>query len=371
MHHVDVVVVGGGPAGSTCAWTLRRAGANVLVIDGARFPRDKVCAGWLTPRVLEVLVLAPDEYRASGLVMQEMTGFRTSVLPDDRPVATRYESVVSYAVRRCEFDHYLLRRAGAEVREGSPVSTIRRTGNRWIINDEVSAAVLVGAGGQFCPVARHLNPPSRSGLVIAREIELAIDGERCSIEGSLPELYFCHDLDGYGWCVRKGDFLNVGFGRRSGHRFQAHVRDFAAWLRASRTLPERVLDWGRWRGHAYRLRGATPFVAGDGVLLIGDAAGLAWPESGEGIAPAVESGVIAARTIVRSGGRFAAVDAPAYAKAIGAIAKSGPSVPAPLARGLLRVPPFVRYALDRWFLRVTGARERAHVPLWEKQNASM
>lgn len=371
MRHVDVLVAGGGPAGSTCAWALGRAGANVLVMDGARFPRDKVCAGWLTPRVLEVLGLAPEEYRANGLVMQEMTGFRTSVLPNRRPVATRYESVVSYAVRRCEFDRYLLQRAGVDVREGSSVSTLRRAGDRWIINDEVSAAVLVGAGGQFCPVARHLNPPSRSGLVIAREIELPIDGERCSVDARLPELYFCHDLNGYGWCVRKGDFLNVGFGRRTGHKFQAHVRDFAAWLRASRTLPERVLDWARWRGHAYRLRGATPYVAGEGVLLIGDAAGLAWPESGEGIAPAVESGVIAARTIVAAGGGFAAADALAYANAIGATAKTSLSVPAPLARGLLRVPPFVRYALDRWFLRVTSDRDRAHVPVWAKQNASM
>jgi geranylgeranyl reductase family protein len=351
MRSVDVLIVGGGPAGSTCAWALARAGADVLVMDAARFPRDKVCAGWLTPRVLELLELSPDEYRAGGLVMQDMTGFRTSVLPGRRPVATHYESVVSYAVRRCEFDQYLLRRAGVATLEGSAVSTLRREGGRWIVNDLLSAGMLVGAGGQFCPVARHLNPPSKSGLVIAREIELPIDTDRCSIEGRLPELYFCRDLDGYGWCVRKGNYLNVGFGRRSARDFQAHVRAFASWLAASRTLPGRVLDSQRWRGHAYRLRGVTPHVAGEGVLLVGDAAGLAWPESGEGIAPAVESGVIAARTILASGGRFAAVDARTYADAIGASAKAGLTVPTPIARGLLRVPPFVRFALDRWFLR--------------------
>ncbi len=327
-------------------------------MDAARFPRDKVCAGWLTPRVLEILQLSPEEYRENGLVMQEMTGFRTSVLPGRRPVSTHYETVVSYAVRRCEFDQYLLRRAGAETLEGCAVSTLRREGGRWIVNDAVSAAVLVGAGGQFCPVARHLNPPSKGGLVIAREVELPIDADRCSIEGRLPELYFCRDLDGYGWCVRKGNYLNVGFGRRSARDFQAHVRAFASWLAASRTLPERALDSQRWRGHAYRLRGVTPHVAGDGVLLIGDAAGLAWPESGEGIAPAVESAVIAARTIVARGGTFAAVDALAYANAIGADAKAGLSVPVPIARGLLRVPPFVRFALDRWFLRTNSDRGR-------------
>jgi geranylgeranyl reductase family protein len=371
MRHVDVVVAGGGPAGSTCAWTLARAGADVLVMDAARFPRDKVCAGWITPRVLDILRLTPEEYRASGLVMQDMTGFRTSVLPDRLPVSTRYQSVVSYGVRRCEFDHFLLRRAGVAVLEGTPVSKLRRAADRWIVNDEISAAMLVGAGGHFCPVARHLNPPSRSGVVIAREIELPIEMDRCSVEARLPELYFCRDLNGYGWSVRKGDFLNIGFGRRTSHDFQGHVREFAAWLRASRTLPERVLDPARWRGHAYRLRGATPRVAGESVLLIGDAAGLAWPESGEGIAPAVESGAIAARAILAAGGRFAAVDAPAYASAIGATAKAGLSVPVPLARSLMRVPPFVRFALERWFLRVASHRDRAHALLWEKQNASM
>jgi flavin-dependent dehydrogenase len=371
MRHVDVLVVGGGPAGSTCAWALARAGADVLVVDTARFPRDKVCAGWLTPRVLELLNLTPEEYRASGLVMQEMTGFRTSVLPNRKPVSTRYDSVVSYGIRRCEFDGFLLRRARVGVLEGTPVSSLRRTENRWIVNDEISAAMVVGAGGQFCPVARHLNRPSRDGLVIAREIELPIDGDCCTVEGALPELYFCHDLNGYGWVVRKGNFLNVGFGRRGSRDFQSHVRDFAAWLRERHALPERALDPARWRGHAYRLRGATPRVAGDAVLLIGDAAGLAWHESGEGIAPAVESAVTAARTIVEASGRVTAVDTAAYAAAIGATAKPGRSLPAPLARSLLRVPPLVRFALDRWFLRVPNNRGAPHAVLWEKQNASM
>jgi flavin-dependent dehydrogenase len=80
MVRCDVLVVGGGPAGSTCAWTLRRAGLDVIVVDRARFPRDKVCAGWVTPAVLESLDLTPDEYRSAGLVLQELRGFRTGVI---------------------------------------------------------------------------------------------------------------------------------------------------------------------------------------------------------------------------------------------------------------------------------------------------
>ena len=55
MHSCDVLIVGGGPAGSTCAWQLVRAGLDVLVMDKHIFPRDKVCAGWITPAVIESL----------------------------------------------------------------------------------------------------------------------------------------------------------------------------------------------------------------------------------------------------------------------------------------------------------------------------
>ena len=80
MIRCDAFVVGGGPAGSTCAWALRRAGWDVVVADRARFPRDKVCAGWLTPDVFRLLELDPSEYRASGATLQEIAGFRTGVL---------------------------------------------------------------------------------------------------------------------------------------------------------------------------------------------------------------------------------------------------------------------------------------------------
>ena len=55
MLTCDVLVAGGGPAGSACAWKLRRAGLDVIVMDRALFPRDKVCAGWITPGVVEAL----------------------------------------------------------------------------------------------------------------------------------------------------------------------------------------------------------------------------------------------------------------------------------------------------------------------------
>ena len=65
----DVLIVGGGPAGSTCARALKNAGLDVLILDKSVFPRDKVCAGWITPQVVEELDLDVDDYRR-GRVLQ-------------------------------------------------------------------------------------------------------------------------------------------------------------------------------------------------------------------------------------------------------------------------------------------------------------
>src|SRR5947208_1317122 len=136
MVHCDALIVGGGPAGSTCARTLRLAGWNVIVLDRACFPRDKVCGGWITPEVFSLLDLQTAEYRAAGLTLQEITGFRTSVI-DGEVIETRYADIVSYAIRRCEFDNFLLRRAQVRVLDGRPLRTLHRKGGRWIANDHI------------------------------------------------------------------------------------------------------------------------------------------------------------------------------------------------------------------------------------------
>src|SRR5262245_18128462 len=204
---VDAPIVGGGPAGSTCARALRRQGWNVAVMDRARFPRDKVCGGWLTPEVFSLLELEPKDYAATGLTLQEITGFRTSVT-SAKPVDTSYPRVVSYAIRRCEFDDFLLRRADVRVIDQTPLSTLKREGGVWIANDAIRARVVVGAGGHFCPVARLLRAKTEwPRPVVAKEAEYHLAGRVSTVSGSAPELFFCRDLEGYAWCVRKGDYL--------------------------------------------------------------------------------------------------------------------------------------------------------------------
>jgi len=364
MDSCDAVIVGGGPAGSSCAWKLRQAGLEVLVLDQQKFPRDKVCGGWITPAVLEELELDPGEY-AQGRVFQPITGFRTCRMGDD-PVETHYGRAVSYGIRRCEFDHYLLERSGVRTQEGEPFDKMERSRQEWVVNGRIRAPLVIGAGGHFCPVARFLGARiGKEPIVAAQELEFAMNArerEECAVRAEVPELYFCRDLKGYGWCFRKQDVLNVGLGRFGSHRLSDHVLPFVRYLKDAGRIPKEFPEG--LRGHAYLLYGSAPRrVVGEGILLIGDAAGLAYSQSGEGIRPAIESGLLAARIILEARHRYTAENLGGYRSLLATRFGTGKDWLSTLAK---RVPDwltsyvggklmatswFSRHILiDRWFL---------------------
>lgn len=369
MVRCDVLIVGGGPAGSACARDLVDAGCDVVVADRARFPRDKPCAGWITPAVIETLDLDLDAYRRADLTVQPITGFRTGIVGHRRATDVDFGRVVSYGIRRCEFDAYLLERSGARVLAPMPVARLSRERDRWVVDGAIEARIVVGAGGHFCPVAACLNPgPVQGPLVAAQEIELpAGDDGGGAAGGERPALYFCAGLDGYGWIFRKGRYVNVGFGRESG---RGHRRDVAASARAFHAWAE---DAGlvkaglprAWRGHAYLLYGRPRRrVCGEGIVLVGDAAGLAHPVSGEGILPAVESGRLAARAVLAGAGGDGREALAWYEEALfrrygpppdprGWSRRLPPAVTRPVGRRLIANPWFARHVLiARWFLHL-------------------
>jgi flavin-dependent dehydrogenase len=386
MVRCDVLVVGGGPAGSSCAWRLAQKRVDVIVLDRAEFPRSKLCAGWITPQVLATAHVRPEEYQ-DGRVLQPITGFRTGLIGGPH-VETRYDTTVSYAIRRSEFDTYLLRRAGARLRLGWAVTSIVRRGDAWVIaaaaaspldrrerpeasdgseTIEFTAPMLVGAGGHFCPVARALSGAGRrqEPVIAAREVEFEMTAAQqaaCPVSSEMPEIYFCRDLAGYGWIVRKGIFLNVGFGRRGAERLRTHVAAFVEVLEGWGRLPPGTPTG--WPGHPYLLYESTPRqLLDEGVVLVGDSAGLAYSQSGEGIRPAIESGLLAAETIIKADGRYDRERLEGYRRRL--VARLGPPGPrhdlarwlprslrVSLARRLLRSGRFARRVLlDRWFLR--------------------
>ena len=438
MDRADVLIVGGGPAGAACAGRLCAGGLDVLVLDKAQFPRPKLCAGWVTPGVFRQLGVTPEEYAqcppsatqlkpdapardeggslagASGFssagnpaqarTLQPMTGFRVGWMGGAGLVVSGREPM-SYGIRRSEFDDYLLRRSGARLCLGEPLRAIRPAEDGWIVNERLTARMLVAAGGHSCPVARLLGMADDRGgpLVLSQEVEFELDpGERacCPVLAEVPEIYFCDDLLGYGWCIRKGNYLNVGLGRvtpRPGPAqgdspifatlptnatrkrvpgrcprvpakigtvppLPARMARFCEILRQQGRLhvdlPERIA------GHAYLLYGQSlrPLAA-DGVVWIGDAAGLAYADSGEGIRPAIESGLLAADAILAARGDYRRERLDAYRRWV--VARFGPRCSEPpaaappsrlrrrIARWLLGRRWFVRRVLlNRWFLHV-------------------
>lgn len=363
MDACECLIVGGGPAGSACAWALRRAGIDTLILDKSSFPRDKICGGWITPQVMQELEIGPGY--GDGRTLQPIKGFRTGCI-GGHVTETRYPEAVSYGIRRFEFDDYLVRRSGARLKEKSAYRSLERTEEGWVVNGEIKARVVIGAGGHFCPVARYLNPALGGEVIVAaQEAEFEMtpaQREACAVEGEIPELYFCRDLRGYGWCFRKGDFLNIGLGRLDSHRLAEHVADFVAFLRRTKRiafeLPRRPL------GHAYLLYGKTQrtFV-GERILLIGDAAGLAYSQSGEGIRPAIESGLLAAQALAQAKGDYTRARLDAYRELLGQrfgsqqdwSTRIGTKLPhglmSSLGRMLLATPWFSRQVvIQNWFL---------------------
>ena len=380
MRSCDVLIVGAGPAGSSCAWGLRSSGLDVVVLDKSSFPRDKICGGWITPFVLEALQIDPLDY-ARDRTLQPISAFRVSCL-GQKEVTVQYGRTVSYGIRRREFDEYLLRRCGAEVRENVAIKSIERSAGGWTVNGEFRTRLLIGAGGHFCPVAHVVGGRTSENPVVAQEIEFPMDPAQeasCRISADTPELFFSRDLQGYGWCFRKGNFLNVGLGRLDQHRLSEHVSKFVQLLRSTGKIGFDLAR--RFAGHAYLLYGYSPrTLADDGLMLIGDSAGLAYAQSGEGIRPAVESGLISAGVAMAADGDYSAARLARYPELLqqrfgtgnGFAEKIGRSVPHGLrnlaARILLNNEWFCRsLVVENWFLRMNDPSLPDFLPVLNPQ----
>ena len=361
---LDVLIVGGGPAGSTLAWALRNAGLKIAILDKENFPRQKVCAGWVTPAVMQELEIDLDDY-ASARILQPVNGFRISLI-GQKQVQSHYPGgPVSYGIRRIEFDHYLLQRCQAELRTGEAFEQMERTDRGWCVNGDIEARLVVGAGGHFCPVARAIGAKGVSELAVAaQEVEFEMTAEQCAtctVETRVPELFFTPDLKGYGWVFRKQNYLNIGLGREDKHRLSSHVQVFIRYLKQQGKVPNDMPE--KLNGHAYLLYPhAVRNIVSDNVILIGDAAGLAYPQSGEGIRPAIESAILAAGVLRNCAGDFAAAQLHSYQELIeqrfgqrqpepSMLERLPLGIKQPIASALMKTDWFTRKIVtDRWFL---------------------
>jgi flavin-dependent dehydrogenase len=297
----DVLVVGGGPAGSSAAWKLKAAGADVLVLDRESFPRLKLCAGWITPDVVSDLEMDVGAYPHRFLTFQRLH-FHVKGVHVAAPS-------VQHSIRRYEFDAWLLERSGAAVVRHN-VRHIRREPGGYVVDDAFRCRWIVGAGGTSCPVYRtffrEVNPRAKELQAVALEHELPFDWR----DPDCHLWFFDRGLPGYSWYVPKADgWLNLGVGgmaarlKLRGEDIKQHWAHFAKVV--GRDLAKgAVLDPA---GYSYWLLGNVDVVRVDDAFITGDAAGLATRDMCEGIGPAIRSGIRAAESIL-TGRRYDVAD---------------------------------------------------------------
>lgn len=291
----DVLVIGGGPAGSTCARILREARKRVAVIDRAEFPRVKLCAGWLSPAFWPAAGITPRDYTGG---LWEWHTAHVRFRGRDHAIPCH-----GWFIRRYELDEFLLRASGAELFLGVHVHEVTRDADGMWHAGGLRAPFIVGAGGTHCPVARALAPlrPRRAAGVQELELEAtmaAVQRTRLGDDGE-PELILFDDLSGYGWNVPKSSWLNVGCGTLDASKVRSAWRATHEQLRGH--LPAEIEpQLEHMKGHSYFLFDPAHLAAAarDHALLIGDALGLAHPLTAEGILPATVSGRVAADAIL-------------------------------------------------------------------------
>jgi flavin-dependent dehydrogenase len=296
MEEHEAIVVGGGPAGSSAAWELVRNGVDCLVIDREDFPREKLCAGWITPEVLEDLEFAAADYPHRFLTFESLQiSLKGLKFPFRSP---------QHSIRRCEFDAWLLERSRAPVVTHN-VRDIRRQGEGYVIDEKFACRYLVGAGGTRCPVYRSLfrqaHPRARRLQVVTQELEFPFQTPTtdCHL------WFFARRLPGYAWYVPKEcGYVNVGIGgvaaaiKERGDDIKRHWRLLIDDLVRRGLLDENPGNPG---GYSYYLRARSPLPGSGNAYVVGDAAGLATRDMCEGIGPAVSSGLLAARAILGRG----------------------------------------------------------------------
>ena len=314
---VDLLVVGAGPAGVAAALTAHRAGLSVRVVDRASFPRDKTCGDGLTAgalRLLETLGVA-----VPGLATTQPVDTVVLVGPDGSEVTLPLPTDGHHAVvtTRADLDAALVghaRAAGVEIVEGSPVEAVSVAADGVDVaygSAVTRARFLVAADGHYSTVRRLVAPDDRADLGSWHAFRQYFRGVH---DPRLWVLFEPDLLPGYAWVFPLPDGrANVGFGvlrdaGTSGKALAATWRDLLDRPSLRAALGPDAEPEDRHRAWPIPATFDARRLSAGPVLFVGDAAGVVDPMTGEGIAQALETGILAGRSVV-SGGPAAAVAA--------------------------------------------------------------
>ncbi len=294
VKSVDVIVVGGGPAGSSAAYMLSKQGLSVLVLEKQKMPRYKTCGGGVNIRAARHI-----PFSIEPVVEKVIYKYRFTYR-GEKPFEKASNEPLTYMTQRMHLDQFLLEQArnqGAHVIEGTSVQKIHEKNDSVFIEDSggkiYRSALLIGADGANSIVARNLQLNDGIQREIALESEIALPREIMYKWNDSIEIDLFSIWCGYGWIFPKQDHISIGVG--GPQRFFKQIKEYNSAYLSQNKISEYPKI--RFSGHALPIRkGFAPLTKGR-ALLVGDAAGLLEPFTGEGIGYAVRSGQLAALAI--------------------------------------------------------------------------
>jgi geranylgeranyl reductase family protein len=292
----DVIVVGAGPAGATLAYELARRGIEVLLLEKEKLPRYKCCAGGLTSKTVKLL-----DFDISQVV--EDVVYKVSFTFNlGNPYLGQHSQPLIHTVMRDAFDYFLVQKAqqlGAVLMDGQKITQIQASGDRveiFAADNIFRSRLAVGADGAYSVVARELGMGSNREHIAAIESEIAVPDDELAKWKSQVQIDLGCVPGGYAWVFPKRNHLSIGVGclASKAKQLSRHHRKFLDSLgignytittSSSHLIPTCIKGRLVWQ---------------DKALLLGDAAGLADPLTGEGIYNAILSAQLAAPVIENS-----------------------------------------------------------------------
>jgi len=292
----DVIVVGAGPAGATLAYELAKRGIGVLVLEKEKLPRYKCCAGGVTSKAAKLLDFDISE------VVEDVIYELSFTYNMGSSYLGQHSQPLIYTVMRDVFDYFLVEKAqqlGAVLIDGQKVMQVQ-VGADWVemptADNLFRTRLVVGADGAYSVVARELGMGRSIEYLVGMESEVVVPEEELAKWKSRVHIDLGFIPGGYAWVFPKRNHLSIGAGclvskaRGLNRRYQKFLT---------------LLGMGNYtiaRSSSHLVPTCTKgrFVWQDKALLLGDAAGLTDPLTGEGIYNAIQSAQLAAPVIESS-----------------------------------------------------------------------
>lgn len=344
MSTIDtqICIVGAGPGGATAALVLGRAGVPCVLVDKADFPRDKICGDALSGKVVEVLrkidpeiakrlAIEPTQVGSWGVNFVAPNG-KSLRVPFKTNMDKAKDAAPGFIAKRVDFDHFILQEAlkypSVTFVPNLKLEQYTKTENGYTATDKagtctINANLLIIADGAQSLFARHHAGIKMEPNHYCAGVRAYYNGVKGMDDDNFIELHFIKDLlPGYLWIfpLPNGE-ANVGLGVRSDYisKRKLNLKQLLPKVIQAHPELEKRFDGAELidevRGYGLPLGSKKRPISGDGYMLIGDAASLIDPFTGEGIGNAMMSGMLAAQQVLASDS-YAAAELKQYDTAV-------------------------------------------------------